>query len=82
MKITLDRQVGSRYFVSASNAAKIIHLKDAAIQYLTYTGKNEAGNKLEQDVFAKVNDPLELAALRADAIMFYHCYAKSSDLGK
>ena len=88
MDVTLDRQVGSRYFVSASNAAKLIHLKDAATHYLTYTGKNEAGNKLEQDVFAKLHDPMELAAVRADAIMFYHCYAdlvmlsKSNDLGK
>ena len=32
-------QVGSRYFVSASNAVKIVFLKEAAIHFLKYTGK-------------------------------------------
>ena len=37
---------------------------------------------------SKLCNPLKLAAVRADAIMFYHCYAdlvmlsKSNDLGK
>ncbi len=81
-------QVGSRYFVSASNAAKIIHLKDAAIDFLSFTGKNEAGNKLEKEVHSKLHNPVELASLRADSLMFYHVYAdlvmlsKSNDLGK
>lgn len=86
--VTLHRQVGSRYFVSASNASKIIHLKDAAISFLTFTGKDEVGNRLEKEVYSKLHDPLELAALRADALIYYHAYAdlvmlsKSNDLGK
>jgi len=47
-QVTLDRQVGSRYFVSASNASKIVFLKDAAIKFLTDFGKDEIGNKLEK----------------------------------
>ena len=46
-KVRLHRQVGSRYFVSAANACKIlIYLRNAAIEYLKFTGK-DAGNKLE-----------------------------------
>ena len=36
--ITLSRQVGSRYFVTASNASKLFFLKDAVINFLDYTG--------------------------------------------
>lgn len=85
-KITLHRQVGSRYFVSAANACKILFLKDAAIEFLKFTGK-DTGNQLERDVFAKLQDPDELSQLKADSLMYYHVYAdlymlsKSNDLG-
>ena len=85
-KITLHRQVGSRYFVSAANGCKILFLKDAAIEFLKFTGK-DTGNKLERDVFAKLQDPDELSQLKADSLMYYHIYAdlsmlsKSNDLG-
>ena len=68
------RQVGSRYFVSAANAAKILFLKDAAIEFLKFTGKERAGNTLECDVFAKLHDSAELAPLKADSLMYYHVY--------
>jgi hypothetical protein len=38
-KIRLDRQVGSRYFVTASNAGKVLFLREAAISFLKYSGK-------------------------------------------
>ena len=85
--VTLDRQVGSRYFVSAANASKKFLLKDAAIEYLKFTGKN-LGNQLERTVYVKLQDPLELTLLRADGLMYYHIYAdlvmlsKSTHLGK
>ena len=87
LKVNLHRQVGSRYFVSAANATKILFLKDAAIEFLRFTGKDTAGNKLERDVFAKLHDSDELDHLRADSLMYYHIYgdlymlSKSSDLG-
>ena len=86
-KIILDRQVGNRYFVTASNAAKILLLKDAAVEFLNFTGRNN-GNKLEREVYKKLKDSDELAHLKADALMFYHIYvdlvmlAKSNSLKK
>ena len=86
-RVNLHRQVGSRYFVSAANAVKILFLKDATIEFLKFTGKDTAGNKLECDVFAKLHDSAELAHLKADSLMYYHVYgdlymlSKSNDLG-
>ena len=51
--ISLGRQVGSRYFVTASNAGKILFLREAAIGFLQYTDKDR-GNQLEQDVYEKL----------------------------
>ena len=86
-KISLDRQVGSRYFVTAANATKIVYLREAAIEFLKYMGK-ENGTKLEKDVYEKLQDCDHLAFLKVDALMFYHIYAdlvmlsKSTDLKK
>ena len=85
--VVLERQVGSRYFVSACNATKIFFLSKAAKEFLNYTGKDK-GNKLEQTLYRKLQDPTELARLKADALMFYFVYselvmlAKSEKLGK
>ena len=59
------------FFVPAANATKIYFLKDAAIEYLKYTGKNE-GNKLEKVVYAKLQEPHQLTLLQADGLMHYH----------
>lgn len=85
-KVRLHRQVGSRYFVSAANACKVLYLRNAAIDYLKYTGK-DVGNKLERDVLLKLQDPVELSHLKADSLMYYHIYSdlcmlsKSKELG-
>ena len=87
LKVALERQVGSRYFVTAHNAGKVLFLRKAAIEYLQKTGKNQ-GNQLEKEVYSKLQDSMELMWLRADALMFYHIYAdlmalaKSNDLKK
>lgn len=60
--------VGSRYFVIAANAARIVFLQEAAIDFLIFTGKRHGGNKLEKDVYLKLQDPLMLS--------------KSKELGK
>ena len=86
-QVLLERQVGSRYFVSASNASKIFFLAKASVEFLEYTGKN-SGNNLERTVYKKLQDPEELSRLKADALMFYFVYAdlvmlaKSNDLSK
>ena len=59
-KMKLDRQVGSKYFVTAANAGKILFLQEAAISFLKYTGKDK-GNKLEQSVFENLQDSHALA---------------------
>ena len=85
--IRLERQVGSRYFVTAANAMKIVFLRDAAIEFLNYTGR-EKGTKLEKDVHQKLLDEEQIAFLKVDALMFYHVYAdlvilsKSTELNK
>ena len=83
----LQRQIGSRYFVSASNAGKILFMAKAAIRFLEYTGRC-GGNKLEKSVYEKLKDSVRLAGLKADSLMFHHVYAdlvmlaKSKELGK
>ena len=81
LKIKLDRQVGSRYFVTAANATKVLFLREAAVDFLNYSGKDK-GNKLEYSVFEKLQDPIELAHLTADAIMFHHVYSNLVMLAK
>lgn len=86
LKLRLHRQVGSRYFVSAANACKILYLRHAAIEYLKFTGK-DAGNKLERELLLKLQDTVELSHLKADSLMYYHIYgdlfmlSKSKELG-
>ncbi len=82
LEISLDRQVGSRYFVTAANAMKIMFLKDAAISFLQYTFKHIRGNKLEKEVYKKLNSPDELVHLKMDALNFYHIYADLVMLAK
>lgn len=83
----LERQIGNRYFVSASNSSKILFLAKAAIRFLEYTGRC-SGNKLEKTVYEKLKDSVRLAGLKADSLMFHHVYAdlvmlaKSKELGK
>ena len=69
---TLERQIGNRYFVTAANAAKILHLIEAAIQFLEYTRRHQ-GNKLEKDVYCKLLDPSVMMQLKVYALMFITC---------
>ena len=84
-QIRMDRQVGSRYTVTAANSGKVLFLRQAAIDFLSFTGKR---NKLERTVYQKLYKPAELAHLKADSIMFHHVYsclvmlAKSTKLDK
>ena len=81
-QVTFDRQVGSRYFVTAANATKIIFVREAAIHFLKYTGK-ENGNRLEKEVYRKLLDSEEIMAqVKADALMFFHVYADLVMLAK
>lgn len=79
--VLLERQVGSRYFVSAANATKIFFLIKAAIEFLKYTGKDD-GNNLERTLYNKLHNDEELLRLKADALMFYFVYAELVMLAK
>ena len=62
-------------------------LQQPAIDYLQYANKDK-GNKLEQEVFQKLQNVDEISQVKADALMFYHVYAdlvmlaKSNELEK
>ena len=71
----------SRYFVTASNSGKLLFLQQAAIDYLQHTNKSK-GNKLEQEVFQKLQNANEISQIKADALMFYHVYADLAMLAK
>ena len=87
VNVTLERQVGNRYFVSAANASRILFLREAAIDFLRFSGRYN-GNRLERDVYRKLQDPDEVSQLKADGLMFQHVYAdivmlaKSNELNK
>ena len=86
-EITLKRQVGSRYFVSAANAMRIVLLRDAAIEFLKYSAR-EDGTKLEKEVYEKLLDENQISFIKVDALIFYFVYAdlvtlsKSNELNK
>ena len=60
---------------------KILYLKEAAVEFLKCAGR-ESGNKLEKDIAMKLQDCNELAALKADALIFFHVYADLVTLAK
>lgn len=83
VKVHLARQVGSRYFVTASNASKAFYLVPAAIEFLQFNGISDtSGNRLEKELCIQLQDPTMLALLKADALMFYFVYADLTNLAK
>ncbi len=88
LKVRLERQVGSRYFVTARNAGRILFLAPTAKQYLEDVQKMKELNGLEANVLKHLENDNLLAALRAEALFFDKVYAdlmcllKSNKLGK
>lgn len=88
LNVQLERQVGSRYFVTARNAGRILFLAPTAKQYLEDVQKTKELNALEANVLTHVKNTTILAALRAEALFFDKVYAdlmrllKSNELGK
>ena len=81
--VHLERQVGSRYFVIAANASKALFLMPAALEFLKFKGVSATtGNKLEKELYSKLQEPSLLASLKADASMFYFVYADLVSLAK
>ena len=48
LDVSLAREVGSRYFVTAANAMKVMFLKESAVSFLKFTFRHVNGNKLEK----------------------------------
>ena len=63
-KIRLERQVGSRYFVTAANAGKVFFLREAAISFLKYIGKDKGNDK-------KVNHRLHASYQAVEEKIFF-----------
>lgn len=82
LKTNLARQVGSRYFVTAYNAARIYFLHPAALEFLEDLSKRKSLNRLEQYVLTTLKDPVMIGTLRIDGLFFYHIYADLTALVK
>ncbi len=87
-KIVLERQVGSRYYVTSCNAGRLYFLREAMVSFLKEQKLIKALNCLESSCLQKLQDPLLLANLRLQGLMFDKVYAdlmtlvKSTDLSK
>lgn len=79
-QITLERQIGSLYFVTASNAPKLFS-KESGNKVPWVTGKNN-GNRVEKSVYEKLQQSKQLAHLKIDGLLFYHVYADLMVLAK
>ena len=82
LKTNLERQVGSRYFVTAHNSSRIYFLYPAAVEFLNHLGKTKSLNRLEQYVLAKLQDPVMLKTVKVDGLFFYHVYSDLTTLVK
>lgn len=86
--VRMERQVGSRYFVTARNAGRIFYLRPLAIRYLEQTSETKELNGLEKDVLHYMKSDTESALLKVDGLFFDKIYAdfmvlmKSKKLGK
>lgn len=59
-----------------------MYLKKASIAFLEFTQRGTHGNKLEKDLYIKLQDPIEVWHLKVDALMFCHVYADLVCLAK
>ena len=60
----------------------VLFLIRAACEFMEHSGKSTDGNKLERDVYKKLQDADEISRLKADAFMFHHVYADLMTLAK
>lgn len=87
-KVVLERQVGSRYYVTSCNAGRLYFLCKAMIEFLKEQTLIKALNHLESTCLKKLHDSLLLTNLRLEGLMFDKVYAdlmtlvKSADLNK
>ena len=86
--IKLDRQVGSRYFVTSRNAGRIFFLHNVILDFIKNLTLTKELNGLEKEVQTSLQDNNKVALLKADALFFDKIYAdlmillKNNELGK
>ena len=87
-KVVLERQVGSRYYVTSCNAGRLYFLCKALVEFLKEQELVKALNCLESTCFMKLHDSLLITNLRLEGLMFDKVYAdlmvlvKSTNLNK
>ena len=87
-KVTLERQIGSRYYVTSRNAGRIHFLCRAMIAFLHERQLVKSLNRLESTCLLKLRDPIIIATLKLEGLMFDKVYAdlmtlvKSTELNK
>ena len=87
-KVVLERQVGSRYYVTSCNAGRLYFLCKALVEFLEEEELIKALNRLESTCLKKLHDSLLLTNLKLEGLMFDKVYAdlmtlvKSTDLNK
>ena len=86
--MVLERQVGSRYYVTSCNAGRLYFLCKALIEFLKEQELIKDLNHLESTCLKKLHDSLLLTNLRLEGLMFDKVYpdlmtlVKSTDLSK
>ena len=86
--VLLKRQVGSRYYVTSFNAARILFLRRAMVTFLKEQELIKKLNKLESTCLEKLQNDLLINKLRLEGLMHDKVYAdlmmlvKSSSLSK
>ena len=87
-KVTLERQIGSRYYVTSRNAGCIYFLRSAMITFLHDRQLVKSLNHLESTCLRKLKDPVIVATVKLEGLMFDKVYAdlmtlvKSTELNK
>ena len=73
--VKLDRQVGSRYFVTSRNAGRLYFLAPLAVRYLRKLEMIKELNNLEKDVLHHLSTDVDLTLMKADGLLFDLIYA-------
>ena len=81
-QVKLDRQVGSRYHVTAKNAGKILFLTPAIIAFLSELKCTKQLNQLEASVLEALQRKETITLLRIEGLMFDRIYADLTMLAK
>ena len=75
LQVRLERQEGSRYFVTSRNAGRLFFLAPHAVTFLESLSLIKQLNGLEKDVLHNLKSDIDLALLKVDGLLFDQIYA-------